>query len=191
MSPSGIRQVLWNLPSPLLATELQRPGPPPTHVQFSGLPTERDHALLGEFLATQPQATLQLSATDMATDLEFLRHYGRVHRITIALAQVTSFDGLRHLRPDLVALGIGGTHRRRVSLKGPTEDRRDDSSRIGAQRDTNSDLASAPRHDERHDRGIPASEMRRAIALTNKVSRNQNSWNWSSLFMTSFSGVTA
>ena len=112
-----MQQIIWNLPVPLHPSALLRSGPPPTIVQFAGLPSDADHALLGEFLAAQPQATLRLAATDMADDLEFLRHYGRAHRITITLARVTSFEGLRHLRPDLTALGIGGTKKRRVSLQ--------------------------------------------------------------------------
>jgi len=109
---------IWNLTAPLDESFLAHQRPVPAYVQWGGgaLPTTRDHQLLGEFLADYPDTRVRLAATYMASDLEFLSHYSRVHRIAVELTQVTSFEGLRHLRPDLTELVLGDTAKKGVSL---------------------------------------------------------------------------
>jgi hypothetical protein len=112
------RNVVWNLLVPLTEAQLVIPGEEPTLVQFGAgpMPTDSDHAVLGEWLAAHPDVEVRFSATNMAADLEFLRHYSRAHRVLIELTRITSFDGLAHLREDLSYLGLGSTKAKRVSL---------------------------------------------------------------------------
>jgi hypothetical protein len=112
------QQVIWNLPVPLVEPALTRDGPPPTLVQFAGgaAPSPRDHARLGAFLADRPDTVLRLYGAHLAGDLDLLRHYSGVARIIVDVPGTPSFDGLRHLRPDLTSLTLGSTDRRRLSL---------------------------------------------------------------------------
>lgn len=111
------RQIIWNLPSPLSRTRLDEAGAVPTLVQFAGLPSNRDHALLGAWLADKPETTVRFSATDMSDNLGFLQYYDGAHRVFIDLSRVTSFEGVTQLRSDLTSLGLGSTASKRPSLK--------------------------------------------------------------------------
>ena len=105
--------------SPLTAKML-RPLDPRCHtVQFSTPLKDDDHRILGEWLSAYPAVTLR--AYGSVPDLEWLRFYPQLRRFSAdALYDyLESFDGLRHLRPDLQALTLGST-RRTLSLQALT-----------------------------------------------------------------------
>ena len=111
------RQIIWNLPTPLDPGMLVHDDPPPTLVQFSGsAPSDEDHRILGEFLASHPATTVRLYGADLSPDLDYLRHYWSVARINIDVQGIGSFEPLRVLRPDLEELTLGPCGRRRLSL---------------------------------------------------------------------------
>jgi hypothetical protein len=111
------QQIIWNLAVPLDARILVHDGPPPTLVQFTGgAPTDRDHQILGEFLASRPATTVRLYGPHLSTDLNWLRHYSSVARINIDVDGIDSFEPLRVLPPDLEELTLGPCGTRRLSL---------------------------------------------------------------------------
>ncbi|WP_242345076.1 hypothetical protein [Anaeromyxobacter terrae] len=71
---------------------------------------------LAAFLQSSPEVPFRIFGTDTARDLDFLELLAGHPRIRIDLPLLTSLDGLRHLTPDMVELGIGST-KARVSLR--------------------------------------------------------------------------
>lgn len=96
-------------------TVLRRPGRRVDTVQFSQPLTERDHRWLAGWLADHPSTTLR--AWGHVPDLDFLRFYPELLRFSADTFYdgPESFEGLRHLRPDLHSLGLG-TADKRLSL---------------------------------------------------------------------------
>jgi Leucine-rich repeat (LRR) protein len=110
-----VHQLIWNLPVPLDEPSLARTGVEPTLVQFSGglIPTERDHRLLGEFLAVHPATTVRFYGAHLAPNLGSLSHYSFARRVNLDVDGVTSFEPLGALSSGLDELTLGpcGTHR--------------------------------------------------------------------------------
>lgn len=128
----GIVEVASPLSRRLL---LRRPDPRLRLVQFRQPLTDRDYGWLAGWLEDHPSITLR--AWGHVPDLEFLRFFPNLQRISIDtfFEEPKSFDGLRHLRPDLHSLMLGSTrHRkslaplnhftglRRLYLQGHTKD---------------------------------------------------------------------
>ena len=114
------KRVIWNLSAPLVERAPLQTGPEPTLVQFAAgeSPTDRDHRLLGEFLATHPATEVRLYGAHIGPDLSWLRYYTGARRVTIDLPALASFDQLELLNPDLKALTLGScSERRTLSLK--------------------------------------------------------------------------
>jgi hypothetical protein len=102
--------------SPLTREMLRPPDPRGHTVQFSTPLTDEDHRALAAWLRAYPRVTLR--AYGALPDLEFLRFYPDVRRFSADALydHLESFEGLRHLHPDLHALTLGET-RRRLSLR--------------------------------------------------------------------------
>src|SRR4051812_39216411 len=81
-------------------------------VQFNEPLTERDYQRLAGWLADHPSITLR--AWGHVPDLEFLRYFPKLCRFSADTFYESpeSFEGLRHLRPDLHSLGLGETDKR-------------------------------------------------------------------------------
>jgi hypothetical protein len=122
--------------SPLSLRSLPRRSDRRIHtVQFRDPLTDRDYRELADWLADRPSTTLR--AWGAITDLEFLRFFPRLQRFSADTFYdpVESFDGLRHLPPDLHSLALGRTSNqpsllplerfaglRRLYLEGQTKD---------------------------------------------------------------------
>lgn len=88
-------------------------------VQIKQPLSDREYRTLAAWLADRPAIALRAWGT--VPDLEFLRFFPRLLRFSADTFYQSpeSFDGLRHLRPDLHSLTLGSTHKR-LSL-GPLE----------------------------------------------------------------------
>ena len=84
-------------------------------IQFSSLLTDRDFALLAEWLAQYPEMGLRAygSYDKSIQDLEFLRFFPSLRSFDVdsIYNPLSSLDGLRHLPEDLESLWIGATER--------------------------------------------------------------------------------
>ena len=105
--------------SPLTPRMLRSLDPRCHTVQFSTPLKDDDHRILGEWLSAYPAVTLR--AYGSVPDLEWLRFYPQLRRFSAdaLFDYIESFEGLRHLRPDLHSLTLGST-RRTLSLQALT-----------------------------------------------------------------------
>jgi hypothetical protein len=105
----GILDVTSSLP---WRSFFRPPDPRVDTVQFSEPLTDRAYRRLADWLADSPSITLR--AWGHVPDLEFLRFFPKLLRFSADTFYETpeSFDGLRHLRPDLHSLGLGSTYKR-------------------------------------------------------------------------------
>jgi hypothetical protein len=92
---------------------LRRPDARVRLVQFRQPLTDRDYRRLAGWLEDHPSITLR--AWGHVPDLEFLRFFPNLQRFSVDtfFDEPESFDGLRHLRPDLHSLMLGSTKHRR------------------------------------------------------------------------------
>jgi internalin A len=106
---SDFRQVSSPLTAEMLRPSLTGRGV----VQFNSRLTDGDFAQLGEWFRSYPETTLRAygSYDRSITDLEFLRFFPTLRRFAADALwdSLTSLDGVRHLPPDVVELGIGTT----------------------------------------------------------------------------------
>jgi hypothetical protein len=81
-------------------------------VQFQQPLSEREYRSLAAWLADHPEITLR--AWGHVPDLDFLRFFPKLQRFSADAfyEEPESFEGLRHLRPDLHSLVLGSTDRR-------------------------------------------------------------------------------
>jgi hypothetical protein len=102
--------------SPLTRRMLRPLDPRCEIVQFRAPLTEDEHRRLADWLVAYPAVTLR--AFGSVPDLDFLRFHTQLRKFSAdALYDaLESFDGLRHLGPDLHSLVLGST-RRRLSLQ--------------------------------------------------------------------------
>lgn len=99
--------------SPLTEAMLQPSATGHGVVQFRRLLTDADFERLAGWLRAYPELTLRVYASNEVHDLEFLRFFPSIRRVSAdGLWQLESLDGLRHLPTDLVQLGLGRTKRR-------------------------------------------------------------------------------
>jgi hypothetical protein len=107
---------ILEVPSPLpWHMRLRRPDRRIHTVQFQQPLSDREYRSLAAWLSDHPGITLR--AWGHVPDLEFLRFFPRLQRFSADTfyEEPESFDGLRHLSPDLRSLVVGAT-RRRLSL---------------------------------------------------------------------------
>jgi internalin A len=104
------------LDPPLRGVDFAAPRPELRTVQFKSLPDDTSLARLAEFLTEHPELGLRVFAgyDGSITDLEFLRFFSGVQRVSIDLRYhaLTSAEGLRYLSDELEELGLGATRRR-------------------------------------------------------------------------------
>jgi hypothetical protein len=95
------RHMRWRLPAQRVHT-----------VQIKQPLSDRDYRSLAAWLADHPAITLRAWAN--VPDLEFLRFFPKLLRFSADTFYQSpeSFDGLRHLRPDLHSLTLGSTNKR-------------------------------------------------------------------------------
>jgi hypothetical protein len=67
------------------------------------------------FLGAHPTVTLRVYGHQTYPTLDFLDHFDRVDRVHLDIFELQDVSGVRFLKPDLVALGLGAT-RKRFSL---------------------------------------------------------------------------
>lgn len=108
----GLGPTIREVASPLTRRMLRPLDPRCKIVQFKTPLTEDEHRRLAGWLLAYPAVTLR--AWGSVTDLEFLRFYPQIRRFAADTfyEDPASFEGLRHLRPDLHTLALGSTHRR-------------------------------------------------------------------------------
>jgi hypothetical protein len=106
--------------------------PPLTDADFGPLPpnasrvqvfdplTGDEYRRLGAFLAANPEIWLRINSHSEITDLEFLKYFPALLKLSLELYGLQNIDGFRHLRSDLAELSWGECRSKRFSLSALT-----------------------------------------------------------------------
>ncbi|PYP13505.1 MAG: hypothetical protein DMD54_16665 [Gemmatimonadetes bacterium] len=107
---------LRELRSPLTPDQLQPLDPRCRSLQFREPLSGAELRRVAAFLDGYPAVTLRIYGHQTYTTLDFLEHLGAARRLQIEIFLLQDLSGLRFLRSDLEALGLGAT-KMRFSLR--------------------------------------------------------------------------
>ena len=104
--------------SPITPKQLSEINSSLGRVQFGAALTESDHKKLAEWLRKFPDVSLRVYESFGAPerDLDFLRHYKGLKRLSVDLYHLQSLDGLYHIADSLEYFGFGQT-KEKVSVE--------------------------------------------------------------------------